>query len=96
MSQIDREQIERSLQKKGFVKEETHHRYFYHEHNGKRTGAFTYTSHGSGYKTYGDTLLKRMKTELRLDTLQEVKKLLECPMDGVQYNEKLKSKGFVP
>ncbi|HKZ41556.1 MAG TPA: hypothetical protein VJ044_11375 [Candidatus Hodarchaeales archaeon] len=96
MSQVDRDQIERSLPTKGFVREETHHRYFYHEFNGKRTGAYTYTSHGSSYKTYGDPLLKRMKKELRLDTLQEVRRLLECPMDGDQYNKTLKAKGLIP
>lgn len=95
MSQIDRDQIERSLLKKGFIREDSHHRYFYHEFNGKRTGAFTYTSHGSGYKTYGDPLLKRMKKELRLETLNDVKDLLGCPMDEDQYNEKLKVKGLI-
>ena len=96
MSQVDQDRIEQSLPKKGFVREDTHHRYFYHEFNGKRTGAYTYTSHGSGYKTCGDPFLKRMKKELRLDTLQEVKRLLECPMDGDQYSEKLKAKGLIP
>jgi hypothetical protein len=95
VSQIDREQIERALPQKGFVREDTHHRYFYHEYNGKRTGAFTYTSHGSQYKTYSDTLIKRMRQQLRLDSLHEVKDLLLCPMNGDQYNEKLKAKDLI-
>jgi len=67
----------------------------YHEFNGKRTRAYTYVSTGSGYKSYGDALLKRMKKELCLDTLQEVKRLLECDMDGAEYNRKLRSKGLI-
>lgn len=90
---IDRKQIESSLRRKGFVEEGGPHKYFYHEVNGKRTGAYAYTSRGSGYKTYGDTLLIAMKKELRLDLLNQVKRLLECPMDGEEYNEILKQKG---
>ena len=95
MSQIDRKQIEQSLKKKGFVVEETHHHYFHHEYKGKRTGAFTYTSHGSKYKTYGDDLLKLMKKQLRLDNLNETRQLLECPMDGEQFNEKMRAKDII-
>jgi hypothetical protein len=56
--QIDRSEIEASLAAKGFIKEDSHHRYFYHEVEGKRSGVFTYTSHGSHYKTIGDNLLE--------------------------------------
>ncbi|HKZ42032.1 MAG TPA: hypothetical protein VJ044_13800 [Candidatus Hodarchaeales archaeon] len=95
MSQIDRAIIEQSLIRKGFVLEETHHRYYYHEVNGKRSRAYTYVSTGSKYKSYGDSLFKRMKKELCLDTLLEVRRLLHCEMDGAEYNEILKSKGLI-
>ncbi len=93
--QIDRKLIESSLRKKGFIEEKGPHKYFYHEVEGKRTGAYAYTSRGSGYKTYGDSLLKAMKIELRLDSLNQVKRLLECPMDGDEYNIILKNKGIL-
>jgi hypothetical protein len=96
MSQIDKKRIEQSLVKKGFVPDDTHHRYFHHEYNGKRTGISTYTSHGDSIKTYGDQLLGMMKRQLRLDTLQELKALLNCPMDSNEYNNKLKGKGLLP
>ncbi len=92
--QIDTKQIESALRKKGFVEEGGSHKYFYHEVGNKRTGAFAYTSRGSGYKTYGDSLLKIMKKELRLDTLNQVKRLMECPMDAEEYNTILKQKGI--
>lgn len=98
MSQIDREKIEGSLEKKGFVlsSDKTKHKYFMHTYKGKETGPYAYTSHGSSYKTYGDELLKRMKVELRLDTLKEVRDLLNCPMDAEAYNAKMIAKGVFP
>lgn len=93
--QIDRKEIESSLVAKGFVREDTHHRYFYHEVKGKRTGIQTYTSHGSDFKTYGDNLLKMMKRQLRLDTLTQVVDLLKCPMTGEDYYKNLKKKGLI-
>lgn len=93
--QIDRKEIESSLPRKGFVEENTHHRYFYHEFQGSRTGAYTYTSRGGAYKTYGVTLLKRMKTELRLDTIGQVANLCHCPMSGDEYNGVLRTKGLI-
>ena len=93
--QIDRSDIESSLVGKGFVKEDTHHRYFHHEMEGKRTGISTYTSHGSHYKTYGDNLLTQIKKQLRLDTLTQVADLFKCPMTGADYNESLKKKGLL-
>jgi hypothetical protein len=95
--QIDRKTIESNLPTKGFVREDSKHRYFYHEYQGKRTGAYTYTSHGSGYKTYGINLIKMMKTQLRLNNNKEVFNLCECPIDGDDYNQILIDKGlFTP
>ncbi len=92
--QIDRKTIEAALRKKGFVEEGGDHKYFYHEVEGKRTGAYTKTSRGSGYKTYGESLLKPMKIQLRLDSLNQVRRLLECPMDSDEYNGILQNKGI--
>lgn len=94
--QVDRKTIEASLPNKGFVEEDTHHRYFYHEFQGKRTGAYTYTSRGTKYKTYGVSLLKRMKFELRLDSIGQVADLCMCPMSGDQYTGILRTKGTIP
>ena len=95
MSQVPRDMIESALPKKGFVSvpAKQSHRYFYHEYNGQRTGAYAYTSHGSNYKTYGDELLKRMRIPLKLETLKDVKDLLLCPMNLETYNNKLIAKG---
>jgi hypothetical protein len=93
--QIDRKEIESSLVAKGFVKEDSHHRYFYHEVKGKRTGISTHTSHGSDYKTYGNNLLRLIKKQLRLDALSQVADLFKCPMTGDDYNEIFKKKDLL-
>lgn len=93
--QIDRKKIEASLRKKGFVQEGGSHRYFYHEVKGKRTGAYAYTSRGTGHKIYSDNLLNVIKKELRLNSLNEVKRLVGCPMDGEEFNTILKQKGIL-
>ena len=92
---IERKLIETSLLKKGFVQEGGDHKYYYHEFNGKRTGAYAYVSRGSQYKTYDDNLLSAIKKELRLDTLREAKNLLECPMSKDEYNSILRKKGIL-
>lgn len=89
---IKRTQIESSLKKKGFVEEGGDHKYFYHEIDGKRTSAYTKVSRGTGYKDYSINLLKTMKIQLRLDTLEQLRRLLECPMDANEYNDILKKK----
>jgi len=93
--QVEKRIIESNLPRKGFIEEDTHHKYFYHEYQGLRTGVSTYTSYGSRYKTYDVTLLKRMKKELRLDTIRQVVDLFKCPMTGDDYNQILKNKGLI-
>ena len=93
--QIDRREIQSALKRKGFIQEDAGHHYFYHEHQGKRTGIKTFTSHGSSYKTYGNALLKSMARELKLDGVPQLASLLNCPMDAKQYTAILKAKGFL-
>lgn len=93
--QIDRRLIESNLPSKGFAEENTHHKYFYHEYKGNRTGIYTYTSHGRQYKAYGDSLLKQMKKQLKLDTAKQVTDLFQCPLTKDGYNQILKSKGLI-
>lgn len=95
MTTIPRKTIKASLLKKGFVKGKGDHSYYHHKYNGKITGAYTYVSTGSSYKEYDDNLFVRMKKELKLQRLSEVKKLLDCTMDGNDYNVKLREYGAI-
>lgn len=93
--QIERRIIESNLPSKGFIRDDTHHRYFYHEYQGQRTGTYTYTSHGSKYKIYRENLLGMMKRQLRLNTIRQVIDLFKCPITGDDYNQILKDKGLI-
>jgi len=93
--QVERRLIESGLRTKGFVEESNHHRYFYHEYKGKRTGVYTYTSHGSNYKTYGMPLLKLIKKQLKLDNIRDTVDLFKCPISEDDYNDILKKKGLI-
>jgi len=91
--QLDRREIESSLARKGFVGDRSsHHRYFHHQCDGKRTGIYTYISHGPSYKVYGDALLSEMKKQLRLDAVGQLVDLVKCPMSAEQYNAVLRKK----
>ena len=96
--QIPRDQIESSLCAKGFIEERAgDHRRFHHVYKGKRTGISTKTSHGSRkYKDYQDPLLGKIKGHLKLDSKEELRDFLLCPMSAEEYNEKLRFKGFLP
>jgi len=88
--------VEKSLCKKGFVKDDSpHHRYFHHEVDGKRTGLYTYTSHGSSHDEYDDGLVKFIKKQLKLNTIKQTKDLLKCPMSGDEYNQILRDNGDI-
>ena len=89
---IKRKQIESALKKKGVVEDGGDHEYFHHVVDGKHTSAWTKLSRGTGYKDYTINLLKTMKIQLRLDTLEQLRRLLECPMDTNEYNDILKKK----
>jgi len=93
---IKRNKIQKSLQKKGFVKaiESSDHEKYYFSFKGKKYKHIVVKiSRGSSYKTYGINLLKLMKGRLCLDSNDQIYDLLECPMDFEKYIELLKEKG---
>jgi len=90
-----RSRIEKSLSKKGFQLEETHHRYWKVFDGERYTGVYTFISTGSGYKDYDDSLLSRMAKQLKLGSRKELCDLIDCPMDENAYREILAAKGFL-
>jgi hypothetical protein len=78
--------VSRNLPAKGFAVDPTsHHPYFCFYRSGKRTRFYTYVSHGKSGEDVGDAIVKAMKKQLGLHTMQQVRDLVECPMDGAQY-----------
>jgi hypothetical protein len=98
VADIPRKTIEQSLRKKGFVlaQGQGDHDYYFFRHNGKDYKQVkAKISRGSGYKSYGDSLVAAMKKLLALDTNKEVRDLLNCPMDHQTYLEQLRTKGIL-
>lgn len=92
---MERDDIESSLSKKGFKCIKADHRYYHHEYNGKETGVTTKVSMGTKYKRLGNELLSLMKKQLRLDTSQEFRDFVTCPMSKEQYATILIQKGII-
>ena len=99
MTDIKRDVIHKSLLAKGFKHKKgvsDHDKYCLYVDGKWYTQVFARISRGSGYKTYGEELLSRMRKALCLDKLQDVKDLLGCPMEKEQYLKILKEKKQLP
>jgi hypothetical protein len=93
---VDRKIAEKSLSSKGFVCDKSgDHVVYYHEYNGKETGIKTYFSHSLAYKDIGPDNLKKMQSQLKLESVRDVRGLLECPMSKTQYERHLKESGVL-
>jgi hypothetical protein len=90
---IPRRVAEASLRAKGFEQDNKDHRKFHLIYQGRRTGGVTFTSHGRSGADIPDSILNLMKRELWLDTLEQLRDLLNCPMDHQQYIQFLLTKG---
>jgi len=83
----ERSDIEASLLKKGFKKDNGNHKYYiYWNLSGKKTIKKTMVSHGSAYKTMGDSLLNKMAKQVGL-TKQKFLELVDCPLDQRGYEQ---------
>ena len=85
--------VEKSLEKKGFQRKEGDHHYFNdYTKAAKKTQVFTKTSHG--LKELDDSLLGMMSRQCRL-TRQDFDRLIDCPLDRGGYERKLIEVGAV-
>ena len=93
---MDRRSIDSALRKKGFsIDDSRDHTFYHHKFNGKITGINTKISRGSNYKRIDASLQSMIKKQLKLDTSQEFKNLIDCPMTKDDYIKKLKGKGLL-
>lgn len=98
MASVPIKTMRKSLKKKGFIFQKGigDHDWYYYSYNGKEYRQIAAKiSRGSGYKDYPDSLLQRMKNLLHLDSLQEVRQLLLCPMDAAEYKAILDQKNML-
>jgi predicted RNA binding protein YcfA (HicA-like mRNA interferase family) len=85
---VSRKEVEKSLPKKGFRNvRHRHHIYYYHEYEGKETGAYTFLSHSAKFRDISGDILLSMKKQLRLETVKQVTDLMKCPIDTDAYND---------
>lgn len=93
---VDRSEFEANLPKKGFQEErDSHHIFFHHYFEGKRTAAYTKISHSARMREVSGDLLKVIRKQLQLDTTREAVDLIKCPMTAEQFLERLKQKGVI-
>lgn len=86
------EEVAKALLAKGFREEQGRHRKFTFYYQGKRTQIRTMLSHGS--KTIGGDLLSAVKRQLHLDTLEQLRDFINCPMEYDDYITYLQSKSI--
>lgn len=72
-----------TLVQKGFRQIDSHHHLFILHVNGIPTGVRTFVSHGS--KEYGDSLLAKLKQQMRLQTSAQLNDFFDCPMSEQDY-----------
>jgi len=90
---IKTDKISSSLLKKGFVVRESHHKYYILFVDGKKTSIRTRISHGS--KEYGVNLLSAMRKQLKLNYMDELTDLINCPMSMSDYVQLLIERGQI-
>jgi len=95
MHDIPRSDIESSLSKKGFRKDESHHHLYFLYVGGKRSSIRTKISHGSKYKTYDVSLLSAMKKQLKFDSLNQLRDFISCTVTEKQYLQLLLKKNLI-
>jgi hypothetical protein len=83
----ERADIEASLLKKRFRKDDgDHHYYIYWNISGKKTIRKTMMSRGSSYRSVSDDLLAKMARQTGL-TKQKFLELVDCPLDRSGYEK---------
>lgn len=81
----ERRDIDASLQRKGFKRDEgDHHYYIYHNLAGRKTIKKTKISMGTSHKTIGDPLLAQMARQIGV-TKQRFLELVDCTLDQAGY-----------
>lgn len=75
-------QFTQALEKKGFIKDNTHHEMYWYYSNGKKSSLKTRVSHSE--KEYNESLLSERKKQLHLSKNDFIK-FIECPLTAEQY-----------
>ena len=87
--------VEGALRTKGFRQEEgRHHNFVYVTLGGKTSSIITHTSHNS--QDISNRLIGDMKRQMKLDSSEEFRKFVQCPMKRLEYEKLLIERGHIP
>lgn len=86
MANLKTNKIEKSLQKKGFVKDDGDHHFYIFFYNGQKTSIRTRISHGE--TDIAEPLISKMAKQVRLRKA-DFYDLVNCPLSVDEYIEKL-------
>lgn len=95
MASIQRLDIERALKKKGFSPRKGDHRFYSLKVDGRETSVRTKISTGSGYDTYNDDLLGKLKRQLHLASSDDLRDFINCPMTQEAYIQGLRRQRII-
>lgn len=82
---VDSEALKRSLEKKGFVMDESDHHVYRHTYKGKVTGIWTKVSHGARHDI-SNGLLSAVKKQMKLRSPNQVQEFAKCTLSEDAYN----------
>lgn len=83
------------LKKKGFElnPEKNDHNFFFLIVDGKKTSVNTFFSHGKS--EYGDSLMLKIKNQLRFQNTKTAEDFFDCPLSKEKYIELLRVQGDI-
>lgn len=82
--------IKAALLKKGFKESNADHKKYIYIYNGRCTTIMTKVSHG--HKEYDDYLLKQIKKQMHLDSIEDLLAFIDCTFTKENYLKLLKRK----
>jgi hypothetical protein len=71
----------KAIEKKGFVRDKTHHDMFWYYLDGKKTGVRTRTSQGE--REFNDGLLSQRRKQIGLSNKKQMLDLINCPLKPI-------------
>jgi len=83
----------KSIEKKGFVRDKTHHDMFWYYLDGKKTLVRTRTSQGE--KEFNDGLLSQRRKQIGLSNKNQMLDLINCPLAADELKQILIENGRV-
>lgn len=87
--------IIRKIEKKFEVKEQKSHHILYEIYYKNKRVLKTFCSHSSGGKDIRNDILSKIRREMRLDKIQQLYDLRDCPMTAEEYFNLLKQKNVI-